>query len=141
MHIKVKYLRDIPHLEKLRQGDWIDLRAGEDVEIKPGGYREIPLGIAVELPVGYEAVIAPRSSAYKRYGIMCAGSIGVIDESYCGDGDEWTLPVYAPHGAHIKKGDRIAQFRLLEHHPRFDIVEVDHLGNPDRGGIGSTGRR
>lgn len=141
MHIKVKYLRDIPHIERIKQGDWIDLRSGIDVDLMPGEYKVIPLGVAIELPVGYEAIIAPRSSTYQRYGIICTGSIGVIDESYRGDGDEWMFPAYAPHGGKIRKGDRIAQFRVIEHHPRFDIVEVDSLGNPDRGGIGSTGRQ
>lgn len=141
MQIKVKYLRDVPKLERIKTGDWIDLRSGIDYDFCRGEYAVIPLGIAVELPVGYEAVIAPRSSTYQRYGIMCAGSIGVIDEAYRGDGDEWMFPAYSPHGGKIRKGDRIAQFRLLEHHPRFDIVEVEHLGNPDRGGLGSTGGR
>lgn len=140
MNIKVKYLRDIPHLERIKQGDWIDLRSGIDADLKPGEYMIIPLGIAVELPVGFEAVIAPRSSTYQRYGIICAGSIGVIDEAYRGDNDEWLFPAYAPHGGRIRKGDRIAQFRIVEHQPRFDIVEVENLGNPDRGGIGSTGK-
>lgn len=140
MNIKVKYLRDIPHLERIKQGDWIDLRAGIDADLKPGEYMIIPLGIAVELPVGFEAIVAPRSSTYQRYGIICAGSIGVIDEAYRGDGDEWLFPAYSPHGGHIHKGDRIAQFRIVEHQPRFDIVEVESLNNPDRGGLGSTGK-
>lgn len=141
MDIKVKYLRDIPHLERIKGGDWIDLRAGKDMDFMPGEYKRIPLGVAIELPVGFEAIVAPRSSTYQRYGIMCAGSIGIIDEAYRGDNDEWMFPAYSPHGGKIQKGDRIAQFRLIEHHPRFDIVEVDHLGNPGRGGIGSTGRQ
>ena len=140
MNIKVKYLRDIPHLERIKQGDWIDLRSGIDADLKPGEYKVIPLGVAIELPVGFEAIVAPRSSTYQRYGIICAGSIGVIDEAYRGDNDEWLFPAYAPHGGHIRKGDRIAQFRIVEHQPRFDIVEVESLNNPDRGGLGSTGK-
>lgn len=141
MDIKVKYLRDIPKLERIKQGDWIDLRSGIDYKFCRGEYAIIPLGIAVELPVGFEAVIAPRSSTYQRYGIMCAGSIGVIDEAYRGDNDEWLFPAYSPYGGQVRKGDRIAQFRIVEHQPRFDIVEVESLGNPDRGGVGSTGAR
>lgn len=101
MDIKVKYLRDIPHLERIKGGDWIDLRAGKDMDFMPGEYKRILLGVAIELPVGFEAIVAPRSSTYQRYGIMCAGSIGIIDEAYRGDNDEWMFPAYAPHGGKI----------------------------------------
>ena len=81
--INVKYLVDgLEHLSKLNVGDWIDLRSSQDVFIKKGEYKMIPLGIAMELPEGYEALVAPRSSTFKKYGILMANSIGIIDESY-----------------------------------------------------------
>ena len=40
----------------------------------------------------------------------------------------------------IEKGDRICQFRIMKHQPPVKLVEVESLGNPDRGGLGSTGR-
>ena len=137
--IKIKYLRDIKKIEKFNTGDWIDLRAAETRSIEKGCYALIPLGVAMELPAGYEALIAPRSSAFKM-GIMMANSIGIIDESYKGDNDEWHFPAYAVRDTVIHKNDRICQFRIIEHQPYIQIREVDHLGNADRGGIGSTGR-
>ena len=89
--IKVRYLSDkIQPLEYIDgKSDWVDLRAAEDVELKAGEFKLIPLGIAMQLPKGYEAIVAPRSSTYKNFGIRQTNSIGVIDETYCGDNDQW----------------------------------------------------
>lgn len=137
--IKVKYHTDILPLEINDKGDWIDLRAAEDMKLWAGHDYYIPLGISVELPDGYEAHIAPRSSAFKRWGIIQANSVGVIDHSYCGDNDIWMMPVYATRFTKIHKNDRICQFRIIEKQPHLEFEVVDHLGNEDRGGFGSTG--
>ena len=141
MIIKIKYLRDIEKIKEIAVGDWIDLRAAEDVAIKAGEYRMIPLGVAMELPKGYEALMAPRSSTFRKYGVLLANSIGIIDESYKGDNDEWNFLAYAVRDTVIPKNERICQFRIIEHQPSVELIEVETLGNPDRGGLGSTGRR
>lgn len=137
--IRIKYLRDIQKIERFCVGDWIDLRAAEDVTMKAGEYRMIPLGVAMELPNGYEAIVAPRSSTFKKYGVILANSIGIIDESYKGDGDEWHFLAFSVRDTEIRKNERICQFRIIKHQPRLVLEEVENLGNPDRGGIGSTG--
>lgn len=137
--IKIKYLADIPKIEKLQIGDWIDLRCAEEVELYQGEYKEIPLGIAMELPEGYEAHVVPRSSTFKRWGIIQTNSVGIIDHSYCGDNDEWHMPVYATQYTEIHKGDRICQFRIVKTMNPLVLQEVETLGNTDRGGLGSTG--
>lgn len=137
--IRIRYLRDIQKIERFNVGDWIDLRAAEDVSMNAGEFKMIPLGIAMELPSGYEALVASRSSTFKR-GVMMANGIGIIDESYNGDGDEWHFPAFAVKDATIHKNERICQFRIIQHQPMIHLLEVDHLGNEDRGGIGSTGR-
>ena len=93
------------------------------------------------LPKGYEAHIVPRSSTYKNFGIIQTNHQAVIDESYCGDGDQWFYPAYALRDAVIHKNDRICQFRIVEKMPSLNIVEVDHLMEKDRGGCGSTGTK
>ena len=138
--IKIKYLKDIQKIERFNVGDWIDLRAAETVVMKAGEYRMIPLGVAMELPKGYEAIVAPRSSTFKKYGIILANSIGVIDEAYKGDNDEWNFLAYAVKNTKIHKNERICQFRIIQHQPLIHLQEVESLGNPDRKGIGSTGR-
>lgn len=139
MEIKIKYFTDIEKIEKIEKGDWIDLRAAEDVELKAGDFKLIPLGVAMELPKGYEAHIVPRSSTYKKFGIIQTNHQAVIDASYCGDNDQWLYPAYALRDAEIHKGDRICQFRIMEKQPEITFTEVETLGNEDRGGIGSTG--
>lgn len=138
--IKIKYFRDVQKIEKLEVGDWIDLRAAEDVDMKAGEYKMFPLGVAMQLPKGYEAIVAPRSSTFKKYGIILVNSFGIIDESFCGDNDEWQYLAYAMRDTHIPKNERICQFRIVKHQPEIELIEVEELGNQDRGGIGSTGR-
>ena len=140
--IKVKYFEpDLPQIQKISKGDWIDLRAAERVELKAGEYRLIRLGVGMILPDGYEAHILPRSSTPSKFGIMIANSMGVIDNSYSGDGDEWKCPAYAIRDTVIEKGDRIAQFRIMENQPRLSFERVFRLNEKNRGGIGSTGAR
>lgn len=140
--IKVKYLVEgMEPLEYIGEGksDWIDLRAADDIQLHKGAHTTIPLGVAIELPKGYEALVVPRSSSFKKWGFLQSNSMGVIDEAYCGDNDHWMLPVYATRDAIIKKNDRICQFRLVEHQPKIKFKTVEHLGNEDRDGFGSTG--
>ena len=140
--IKIKYHTD--EIEKLRyidgKSDFIDLRAAEDVELKSGESKLISLGVSMELPKGYEAHIVPRSSTFKTWGILQTNSIGIIDESYCGDNDIWKMPVYATRDTVIHKNDRICQFRIMEHQPTIEFDEVEHLEGEERGGFGSTGK-
>ena len=142
MELKIRYLSD--KLEKLRyidgKSDWIDLRSAGDIVLKAGDFRLIPLGIAIALPKGYEAHVVPRSSTFKTWGILQANSCGIIDESYCGDNDQWMMPVYAVRDTEIKLNDRICQFRIFKHQEAFTFTEVEHLSAPDRGGFGSSGR-
>ena len=139
--ILVRYHADIPPLQKLPQGDWIDLRAAERVEMRQGEYRPISLGISMQLPKGYEAHILPRSSTFKKWGILLVNSMGVIDESYCGDGDVWYFLALATRDTVIEKGDRICQFRITQKMPETELETVELLSAPDRGGIGSTGEK
>lgn len=142
LEVKIRYESDdIERIERIagEKSDWIDLRAAEDVKMKAGEYKLISLGVAIELPRGYEAIVVPRSSTFKNFGIIQANSMGVIDESYCGNNDIWHFPSLAMRDTEIHKNDRICQFRTQKHQPEFNFVEVESLGNPDRGGIGSTG--
>lgn len=140
--IKVKYHTDIDKIEKIggNKSDWIDLRCAKQIYMEAGEFKLIPLGVSIQVPEGYEAIVAPRSSTFKNRGILMSNSIGVIDETYCGDDDQWHFPAYATKDVCIPKNERICQFRIIEHQPDLEIEEVDHLGNPNRGGIGSTGK-
>ena len=140
--IKIKYFTD--KIEKLAyiggKSDWVDLRSAEDVTLKKGEFKLIPLGIAMELPKGYEAHVVPRSSTYKNFGVIQTNHMGVIDETYCGDNDQWFMPVLAMRDTRIHVNDRICQFRIIEHQPELVFEETEILGHADRGGHGSTGK-
>ena len=123
------------------KSDWIDLRAAEDVSLKQGEFRLIPLGVAMKLPTGYEAHIVPRSSTFKNFGIIQTNHQGVVDGSYCGDNDQWFMPVYAVRDTQIALNDRICQFRIVENQPKILFKEVSSLSGADRGGFGSTGKQ
>lgn len=141
--IKIKYFSD--EIEKLTyiagKSDWIDLRAAADVTMKKGEFRLIPLGVAMELPAGYEAHVIPRSSTYKNFGLIQTNSMGLIDESYCGDNDQWFFPALAMRDTEIHVNDRICQFRIMQHQPQIRFEETQELEGEDRGGFGSTGCR
>lgn len=140
-NIRIKYHNPtVPKIEKIEQGDWIDLRAARGYHLKPGDFRLIDLGVSMKLPEGYEAHLAPRSSAFKKYGIIQTNSVGVIDASYCGDDDVWMMPVYATREADIFAGDRICQFRIVRNQPPVEFEEVESMDSDNRGGFGSTGR-
>ena len=142
LEIKIKYFEpDLEPIGKIAVGDWIDLRAAERVELKRGDYYLIRLGVGMILPDGYEAHVLPRSSTPNKFGIMLANSMGVIDNSYSGDVDEWKFPAVAIGDTVIEKGDRIAQFRIMRNQPPITFEVVEHLNDKSRGGIGSTGKR
>jgi len=164
--IKVKQIRgkiELPNI--INKGDWIDLRCAKKTTIiGPLKQKDnnavtfnntlIPLGIAMELPKGYEAIVCPRSSTYKHYGVIQSNSIGVIDNSYCGNDDEWMMPVIAFKKTTIPEGDRICQFRIQLSQKatilqkikwlftnKISIDIVDDLNSDNRGGFGSTGNK
>ena len=81
-------------------------------------------------------------------------SIGIIDNSYSGDQDEWKCPALFFEEGIIQEGSRICQFRITLSQKAslwtkllwlfcsgVKLVEVDHLDEHNRGGFGSTGQR
>lgn len=139
--ILVKYFDDeLPKIEQIEKGNWIDLRSAVDVDMVKGEHKLIPLGVAMSLPFGYEAHVRPRSSTFKNWGIIPANCEGIIDETYRGNDDQWFFSALAMRDTSIKKGDRICQFRIVEAMPKLNIVTVDALKSENRGGHGSTGK-
>lgn len=157
MKIRIKYFEGATKLKKIIKGNWIDVYANKNVFIKEGERGMVPLGFALELPKGWEAHIAPRSSTFKTWGIIQTNSVGVVDDTYIGDDDQWHMPVYCLQGKRnevveesqpverdcigtwIKKGDKIGQFRIMEVMPDIEFEEVESFGNANRGGFGTTG--
>ena len=176
LKIKVKNIRQSQEIKIIDKGDWIDLSVASQVTLKGpisetlhrqkgegetvNKFRDvifpkvvnIPLGIAMQLPNGYEAILAPRSSTFSKYGIICAISFGIIDHSYSGNNDEWKFPALAMRDTKIEEGCRICQFRIQLSQKAtmwqkikwllssgIELVEVDDLGDDNRGGFGTSG--
>lgn len=138
--IKIKYFRDdIERIKKIEQGDWIDLRVAEDTELKVGEFKLIPLGVGMILPDEYEAHVVPRSSTFMKFGVIQTNHFGVIDNSYCGENDQWYFPAYALRDTILHKNDRICQFRIVKKQDEIEFEEVERLKDKNRGGFGSTG--
>ena len=159
MNIKIKYFKGAKKLEINPKGNLIDVYSNEDIFIPQFDMRLVHLGFAMELPKGKIAKLYPRSSTFKTWGCILANSVGIIDETYCGDNDEWLAPLVCINpknsepvpinelcsetifGTWIRKGDKIAQFEIVDAMKMPTFVEVETLGNEDRHGIGSTGTR
>lgn len=165
---------ELPNTIKI--GDWVDLRAAETIKFRAPQsgtlktrtvngeeekYRNVscdfqlmPLGIAMKLPEGFEALVAARSSLPKGFGVFLGNSIGIIDNSYCGNEDEWKVPLIALRDTTIKEGERICQFRIQLSQKAtvwqkikwlfssgIELIEVDELpAKNSRGGFGSSGK-
>ena len=140
MEIKIKYHnKNLEKVTAIENGDWIDLRAAETVSMMAGDFKLISLGISMKLPEGYEAHVVPRSSTFKKWGILQTNSMGVIDNSYCGENDIWRFPALAMRDTVIEEGDRICQFRIVKKMDAVSFKTVEHMEDVDRGGFGSTG--
>ena len=137
--IPIHYLPGAPHLEITSYGGCVDLYNYEELCLKAGEKGFINFGISMKLPEEYDALILPRSSTFKRYGILLTNSVGYIDNSYNGTEDYWMACVYATRDITIPKGTRCFQFRLIKRQPNIDFVQQDSLNDTNRGGFGSSG--
>ena len=122
-----------------QHGDWIDLATAEYVDMEVGEFQLISLGVSMRLPDDCYAMLVPRSSTFKKYGIIQANSIGIVDNEYSGDEDIWMFAAYATRDVHIPKGTRICQFKVFSNEPHVKIAQVKSTGSVNRGGFGSTG--
>ena len=132
---------NMPKLEKVDNGDWIDLRASVGGAFKKGDFALIDLGVSMRLPEGYEAHIAPRSSTFKHWGIIQCNSVGVVDNSFSGTNDVWKMPCFFTRDTVIEPNDRICQFRIIKKMEPVSFTEVTELNSTDWGGFGSSGRK
>lgn len=137
LNIKIKYHEGAHKLES--HGNWIDLACCGDVELHAGEFKIIPFNISMKIPFGYEGILAPRSSTFKKWKILQTNGFGVIDTGFAGEDDRWGMPVYATEDVVIPDGTRIAQFRIQKTMPPVEFEEVDYMGVDNRGGFGASG--
>ena len=93
----------------------------------------------MELPEGWFSYAVPRSSTFLKFGLILTNSIGVIDHAYKGDGDTWKGFFLCTRDCNIPIDTKLIQFQPIQDTiHQFEMVEVESLGNEDRGGFGST---
>jgi dUTP pyrophosphatase len=116
-----------------------DLFCREDMEVAPRKLARIPANVIVQTPPGYVLLLVMRSSTPRRKGLLIPNGMGVIDQDYCGEGDELMVQVYnfRDEAVMVLRGERIAQGIFV---PVMRAVwqEVEEMGE-GRGGFGSTG--
>ena len=170
LKIKVRILTPGCKPEVNEKGDWIDLRVAGDVYMSDPqantlkrkdrtsvrnvefDYQLVPLGVSMQLPAGCEAHVVPRSSTYKNFGVIQSNHMGIIDNSYKGDNDQWYMPMIALRETYIEAGSRVCQFRVVLSQRAtlwqkikywlssgVELVYVERLNSPDRGGLGHSG--
>ncbi len=117
----------------------MDCSAREDFTIAPDSLAYIPLNVGIKPPRGHFVLLAARSSLHKR-GLFLANSIGIFDEDFSGDTDEYAAAVYnyTKNPVEIKRGERLVQIMVLPY-DRVEWNEVETHGEKNRGGYGSTG--
>lgn len=134
------------------KSDCFDLCLAEDVTLKKGEIYVAKLGVAMQLPKGIVSLVYSRSSAPTKLNMGAANSVGYIDNTYCGDTDEWRLPIIAYKATTLKKGTRVCQFTVSLSQfatvwqklkwlfsNKVELIKVTNLNNVNRRGIGSTG--
>lgn len=116
-----------------------DLVCRKETQIEPRGLGRIPSNIIVCTPPGYMLLVSMRSSTARRKGLLIPNGVGIIDQDYCGEGDEILLSVYnfRDELVTVQRGEHIAQGMFVPI-ARVEWNEVDEVGE-GRGGFGSTG--
>lgn len=143
MKVKIKRIdKTLPLPEYETKGAvGFDFYSRTDVNIMPKELAYIPLNVVIETPPGYMLALVPRSSTFKKTGLLMANSYGVVDQDFCGENDELLFQVVnlGDQITTVKKGTRIAQGVFKPVGIVTEWVDVEYMENPDRGGIGSTG--
>jgi dUTP pyrophosphatase len=141
MQVKIKRLDKALLLPQYETNGSVgfDLLCRESMTIAPQTVGLIPANVIVETPPGYMLMVTLRSSTPRKLGLLIPHGVGVIDQDYCGEGDEIKIQVYnfTDGPVTIERGDRIAQ-GIFVRVDRAEWLEVSEMESKTRGGFGST---
>lgn len=120
--------------------DWYEENESP-VFFKEGDVIICKLGFALELLPKHELWLLPRSGTFRKTGLILTNSKGVGDDTFIGDGDEYSVMMLATRDNCFCVGDRLIQIRVAEAMgDKYSFETVESFGNADRGGFGTTGR-
>jgi len=144
MSLKIKRIdKDLPMPKFADKGSvGLDTYVREDIVINPGSWGLIKLNLIIKAPDNTFIGVLPRSSTFKRTGLILANNLGVVDRSFCGPEDEIMALVYNTsyeNCVNIKREDRLFQLLFINCETP-EIEETDeNFKDESRGGHGSTG--
>ncbi len=118
---------------------WFDFKCVWDYTFEPWEFKLVETGTVVEVPEWYVLQICPRSSTYKKHGLIQVNSVWIIDSDYSGDNDtiKFAYMNMSKETQKIENGTRIGQWVLMPIlKAEFEVVES--MGNSDRWGFGTT---
>ena len=119
---------------------WHDVDSKESITYSKDDVLVFKLGFAINLPKGKELHILPRSGTFRKYGLILTNSVGIGDDTFIGDNDEYMVVMYATRSGSVKVVERLLQIKIVDSMEKMEFEEVETFGNKDRGGYGSTGR-
>jgi dUTP pyrophosphatase len=115
-----------------------DLASAEDVRLERGRVTLVRTGWKMRAPAGAFLEVRPRSGLSTK-GVLMVNAPGTIDRDYAGE-VKVPLTFLFEGGFEIRRGDRIAQVRLVaDRAARFELGLVPPVASRS-GGFGSTGR-
>lgn len=119
----------------------LDTYVREERVVLPYSWETIPLNLVIQAPEDAFIGVLPRSSTFKKTGLLLANSLGVVDRDYCGPEDEILALVYntTDKKVYVHQGDRLFQLLVINcETPEIEEVDGD-LQDYSRNGFGSTG--
>jgi dUTP pyrophosphatase len=140
MHVRIKTIGNTP-LPKYETAGAVgfDLTAREKTLIKAKSLGLVPTGCIIEVPAGFMLHVGARSSTPKKKGLLVPHGFGIIDQDYCGEGDEILLQFYnfTDNDVTVEAGERVGQgvFVKVE---QATWEKTEHMDKKTRGGFGST---
>ncbi len=139
MKVRIKTSDGQPLFYETAGAAGFDFKCTQDYTFEPWQFQLVETGTVVEVPEWYVLQIVPRSSTYKKHGLVQVNSVGIIDSDYRGNNDtiKFAYINLSKETQHIEAGTRIGQWVILPF-LKADFEIVEDMWNADRGWFWTT---
>lgn len=141
MKVRIKTIDWEPLFYETEGAVGFDFKCTEDYTFEPGEFKLVETGTVVEIPEWYMLQLAPRSSTFKKHGLIQTNSVWIIDCDYCGEEDTIKFPYMnvTKEVQKLEKGTRMGQWVFVKiGKAEFEVVE-QMWNDKNRWGFGTTG--
>lgn len=140
MKVRIKTSDGQPLFYETTGACGFDFKCVWEYIFEPGEFKLVETGTVVEVPEWYVLQVCPRSSTYKKHGLIQVNSVGIIDSDYAWENDTIKFPYMNLSWQRqiIEDGTRIGQWVFVKIE-KADFEVVDSMWNKDRGWFGTTG--